>query len=189
MSRALGKTFQIAAVLAVLGGVAHVSAAVQKTPEPTLKDRIEFGLDTSTVVRKYDINVKVSGTEATLTGTVATAEQKAEAVRLAKVAGATKIQDAIVVDADADRTTSERIKSGMTKTGDKISDTWITTKVKWFFWGDDRLRGSDISVSTTDHVVTLKGTVRNLDGRTRAVQLATDTEGVRRVIDELTIAK
>jgi hyperosmotically inducible protein len=188
--RALGRTLQIAALVAALGGLTHVSAAVQKTtPEPTLKDRIEFGLETSTIVKKYDINVKVNGTEATLTGKVGTAEQKTEAVRLAKVAGATKVQDGIVVDADADRTVSERMKAGMNKTGDKISDTWITTKVKWFFWGDDRLRGSDISVSTTDHVVTLKGTVRNLDGRTRAVQLATDTEGVKRVIDELTIAK
>jgi hyperosmotically inducible protein len=190
MSRTVLRTFQVTALLVALGSITHLSAAMQtKTPNPTLKDRIEFGLETSSVVRKYDINVKVNGNEAVLTGKVATAEQKAEAVRLAKVAGATTVQDAIVIDNDADRTTSERVKNGMTKTGDKISDTWITTKVKWFYWGDDRLRGSDISVSTTDHVVTLKGTVKNLDGRTRAVQLATDTEGVKRVIDELTIAK
>ncbi len=190
MSRKVLRTIQVAALLVTLGGMTQLNAAApQKTPDPTLKDRIEFGLETSNVVRKYDINVKVNGTEAILTGKVGTAEQKAEAVRLAKVAGATTVQDAIVVDTDADRTTSERVKNGLTKTGDKISDTWITTKVKWFFWGDERLRGSDITVTTKDNVVTLKGTVRNLDGRTRAVQLATDTEGVKRVIDELTIAK
>jgi osmotically-inducible protein OsmY len=31
--------------------------------------------------------------------------------------------------------------------------------VKWFFMGEDALKGSDINVDTVDHVVTLKGTV------------------------------
>ena len=185
MSRTVLRTFQVTALLVALGSISHLGGDAENA-QSDAEGSDRAGLETSSVV-SYDINVKVNGNEAVLTGKVATAEQKAEAVA-AKVASATTVQDAIVIDNDADRTTSERVKNGMTKTGDKISDTWITTKVKWFYWGDDRLRGSDISVSTTDHVVTLKGTVKNLDGRTRAVQLATDTEGVKRVIDELTIA-
>ncbi len=77
----------------------------------------------------------------------------------------------------------------MTKAGENITDGWILTKVKWFFLGDDLLKGSTIDVDVKDRVVTLKGTVRSMAGRFRAVALASDTEGVHRVIDELTIAR
>jgi osmotically-inducible protein OsmY len=53
--------------------------------------------------------------------------------------------------------------------------------------GDDLLKGSNISVETDKNVVTLKGTVKTSAGRTRAKELAMQTEGVHRVIDQLTI--
>ena len=61
------------------------------------------------------------------------------------------------------------MKAGLNKTGEKITDAWITTKVKWFFVGEDALKGSDINVDTKDNVVTLKGTVKIAAGKTRAV--------------------
>ena len=176
------------AMLAMLTLSANAAPA-QKSADEALKDRIEFGLETSPVVKKYDVKVKVVSGEVILSGDVATAAQKAEAVRLAKVAGATKIQDAIVVDPSEDTTVADRMKGGMNKAGDKITDAWITTKVNWFFLGEDSLKGSHINVDTKDNVVTLKGTVTSTAGRARAVALATDTEGVKRVIDELTISR
>ena len=113
--------------------------------------------------------------------------QKAEAARLAKVDGISKVQNDITVDPDEDRSLGERMKSGMSKTGEKISDAWITTKVNWFFVGEDSLKGSKINVDTKDNVVTLKGTVTNQAGKARAVALAKNTEGVKDVIDQLTI--
>jgi hyperosmotically inducible protein len=71
-------------------------------------------------------------------------------------------------------------------TGDEISDTWITTKVKGQYVGVDALKGSDISVETSkDGVVTLNGTVPNETARARAVEIARTTKGVRRVVDNL----
>jgi osmotically-inducible protein OsmY len=176
------------AMLATLSLSAKVMPA-QKSADAQLKDRIEFGLETSPVVKKYDVKVKVVSGEVILSGDVATVAQKTEAVRLAKVAGATKIQDAIVVDPSEDTTVADRMKGGLNKAGDKITDAWITTKVNWFFLGEDSLKGSHINVDTKDNVVTLKGTVTSTAGRARAVALATDTEGVKRVIDELTISR
>ena len=176
------------AMLATLSLSAKVMPA-QKSADAQLKDRIEFGLETSPVVKKYDIKVKVVSGEVILSGDVATVAQKTEAVRLAKVAGATKIQDAIVVDPSEDTTVADRMKGGLNKAGDKITDAWITTKVNWVFLGEDSLKGSHINVDTKDNVVTLKGTVTSTAGRARAVALATDTEGVKRVIDELTISR
>jgi len=166
-----------------------IGGAVMQT-QPTddqLKDRINYRLETNASVRKYDVKVKVSSGVATLSGSVATAAQKAEADRLAKVSGITRVENNITVDPNADRTMTDRVKSGMSKTGETITDAWITTKVKWFFMGDDLLKGSNINVDTDKHVVTLKGTVKTAAGRARAKQLAAQTEGVTRVVDELTI--
>ena len=88
---------------------------------------------------------------------------------------------------DADKTLMDRTKSGLSKTGEKIDDAWITTKVKWFFIGEDALKGSDINVDTSQNVVTLKGTVASAAGKARAEELAKDTEGVKRVVNNLTI--
>jgi len=70
----------------------------------------------------------------------------------------------------------------------KITDSWITTKVKSNFVNEDVLKGSDINVDTDNHVVTLKGTVPSAAGRARAVALAKSTKGVTTVHDQLTIA-
>jgi osmotically-inducible protein OsmY len=191
MSGARKRFLVVVPAIAMLATLALSAKAMpaQKSADEQLKDRIEFGLETSSIVKKYDIKVKVVSGEVILSGDVATAAQKAEAVRLAKVAGATKMQDAIVVDPSEDTTVADRVKGGLNKAGDKITDTWITTKVNWFFLGEDSLKGSHINVDTKDNVVTLKGTVTSTAGRARAVALATDTEGVKRVIDELTISR
>src|SRR5712664_2709923 len=81
----------------------------------------------------------------------------------------------------------DKTKEGLSKTGEVITDPWITTRVKSKFVGEDLLKGSDISVETTDHVVTLKGTVTSAAGRARAVKEAREVEGVHRVVNRLTI--
>jgi osmotically-inducible protein OsmY len=78
-----------ALVCAFTFGVASASAGAQvQTPRPMspaadaddkIKDRIDFRLETSDVVRKYDVRVKVDKGVVTLSGDVATAAQKAEA--------------------------------------------------------------------------------------------------------------
>jgi len=168
---------------------AHARKAAAHAPrnDEAIKDRIEHRLATDASVKKYDLSVNVSNGAATLSGTVATAAQKAEADHLAKIPGVTKVNNEVKVDKDVDRTLTERAKSGLSKTGEAITDTWITAKVKWFFVGEHALKGSDISVDTNNHVVTLKGTVPSAAGRARAVQLAKETDGVSRVDDQLTI--
>ncbi len=183
------------ALAGILAGPPALSGATPQAPaaataqdrDDTLKDRIAFRLDTSETVRKYDVKVKVHGGVATLSGDVATAAQKAEAEKLAKIDGIARVQNDIAIDPDEDRSLGERMKAGMSKTGEKISDAWITTKVNWFFVGEDALKGSRIDVDTKDNVVTLTGTVTSQAGRTRAVALAKQTEGVKDVVDRLTV--
>lgn len=191
MSRAFFSTLGLAACLtltsAPLMALTSPQTTTAKPTDETLQDRIERRLEASPMVKKYDIKVKVSAGVATLTGTVAAAAQKAEAARLAQVANVAKVQNDITVDKNVDQTLVERAKAGMRKTGEAITDAWLTTKVKWFFTGEDLLKGSEINVDTNNRVVTLKGTVASAAGKKHAVDLAKQTEGVTRVVDELVI--
>ena len=152
-----------------------------------IQDRIEHRLATDSEVRRYEIDVRVSNGVVTLNGAVATDSQKAEAARVAKVSGVVRVDNDLKVDKDVDRTLAERAKSGLTKKGEAITDAWITAKVKWFYVGEYSLKGSDITVDTTNHVVTLTGTVATAAGKARAVELAQETDGVSRVDDRLVV--
>ncbi len=187
MSRLIRSTLLGAVALTVLVG-ASTSAQAQTPAKYTLKDRIEFRLETTNTVKKYDVKVAVDDKGvATLSGDVATAAQKAAAGKLANVEGITRVVNNITVDPDEDKTLADRSKNGLNKAGEKISDAWITTKVKWFFVGEDLLADSNINADTADGVVTLKGTVKTDAGKKRAVALTSGVDGVKRVVDQMTI--
>jgi len=188
MSHKFFSALVVGGFMAVATATASAFQATSQQPaDSTLKDRISYRLDTDPLTRKYDVKVKVDNGIASLTGTVATAAQKSAAGKDANVTGVKKVENDVVVDTKADVAVAERTKSGMSKTGEKITDAWITTKVKWFYLGDDGLKGSDINVDTNNNVVTLKGTVISTASRNRAVSLAQNTEGVHRVVDELKV--
>src|SRR5581483_4847345 len=99
--------------------------------------------------------------------------------------GAEKTKDAVVKGA---KVVADKTKYGISKTGEVMTDAWVTTRVHERFVGEPLLKGSDISVDTTKHVVTLTGTVTARAGRTKATSIARRTEGVHRVVNHLTIA-
>jgi len=71
--------------------------------------------------------------------------------------------------------------------GSRIVDARIDAVIKAKYVLDHNLSARDISVNTTDGVVTLSGTVPSADLLGRAVGLALDTTGVRRVVSQITI--
>lgn len=68
------------------------------------------------------------------------------------------------------------------------TDPGITTAVKSKLAADDVVKSYRIDVDTRDHVVTLSGAVDTPAARSRAVELARGTDGVRDVVDQLTVA-
>jgi hyperosmotically inducible periplasmic protein len=72
--------------------------------------------------------------------------------------------------------------------GAAIDDAVITTKVKSTFLGNDRLKGSHIKVTTTNGVVTLRGSAPSADSKAAAEELARNVDGVKSIDDELTTA-
>jgi hyperosmotically inducible protein len=73
------------------------------------------------------------------------------------------------------------------KSGNPITDGWITMKIHSQFIPEDALSDSDIDVDTNAGVVTLTGTVPTEAGRARAVAIAQATDGVKNVNDTLRI--
>jgi hyperosmotically inducible periplasmic protein len=190
--------------------VAAPSATVKSTADD-LEDRIENLIRNDATLKDRDIDVKVDGTVATLTGTVATKGEKDHAAQVAHVKGVTRVDNKIIVDAkkaqadavdktkgavdtaaektgSAIGTAGEKTKEGVQKATSETTDAYILTRVKSKFVDEDLLKGSDINVDADNQVVTLKGTVTSEAGRARAVALAKEAEGVKRVVDRLTIA-
>jgi hyperosmotically inducible periplasmic protein len=84
-------------------------------------------------------------------------------------------------------TAADKSAQGLSKAGEAITDTWIKGRVKSKFIGEDLLKDSDITVDVNDHVVTLSGTVMSEAGRARAIAETKEVEGVRQVINKMTI--
>lgn len=99
-------------------------------------------------------------------------------------AGGAATKDAVVNGAEI---ATIKTKNGLSKAGIVMTDGWITSRVHARLAGEDLLKDSDIRVDTSNHVVTLKGTVMGRVGRARATAVTQRTEGVHRVVNRLTI--
>lgn len=69
--------------------------------------------------------------------------------------------------------------------GAAVTDTAITAKVKAKLMGDDRLKNSHISVTTTNGVVTLEGSASSSSAKSAAQAAAKSVEGVKSVDNNL----
>jgi hyperosmotically inducible protein len=67
------------------------------------------------------------------------------------------------------------------------TDPGITTAVKTKLAADDTVKAYKIDVDTKDGVVTLAGTVDSPAAKSRAIEIANTTKGVKSVVDELRI--
>ncbi|HEY3885647.1 MAG TPA: BON domain-containing protein [Vicinamibacterales bacterium] len=72
---------------------------------------------------------------------------------------------------------------------DVLSDAGLTAKIKSKMALDDTVRARAIDVTTSNHIVTLRGSVGSEAEHARALQLARETNGVTRVVDQLTVQR
>jgi osmotically-inducible protein OsmY len=72
-----------------------------------------------------------------------------------------------------------------TKTG--ISDSWLTAKTKIALYGDDRIKGGQVSVETVNGAVSLRGKVDSDDAKAAAASVAQAVEGVKSVRNDLRV--
>ena len=71
------------------------------------------------------------------------------------------------------------------KTG--MSDSWLTAKTKIALYGDDRVKGGQVSVETVGGAVSLRGKVDSEDAKAAAASVAQAVEGVKSVRNDLQV--
>ena len=81
----------------------------------------------------------------------------------------------------------EKVAVGASQAEHALENGALTTKIKAKMALDDSVKALGINVDTADGVVTLTGAVHSEAERTRAVQLARETNGVRSVTDRLVV--
>jgi osmotically-inducible protein OsmY len=141
-------------------------------------------------VKPWNIDVTTtSDGVVTLRGQVENARAKDEATRIARATeGVTRVEDQLRLKDEAAATTgSEPPRTGRDDYGIDQPDPWITARVQAKYFLDDQVKGRNIDVDTRDGVVTLTGVVGSEAEQRRAVALARNTEGVRRVENRLQV--
>jgi hypothetical protein len=83
----------------------------------------------------------------------------------------------------------EKVAVGANEAQRAVGNAGLTAKIKAKMALDDSIQATAIDVDTDGSVVTLTGTVRSEAERTRALQLARETEGVTRVVDRLSVGR
>ena len=81
----------------------------------------------------------------------------------------------------------ETVATGAARAQDALNDGALTAKIKSKMALDDTVKALSIDVDTDDGIVTLSGSVNSAAEKTKAVQLAKETDGVKSVVDRLVI--
>lgn len=128
-----------------------------------------------------DIDTDVESGNVTLSGTVATEDQRelAEEVALG-IDGVTAVDNQLMVGTDASPPEGDDGDSAM-------RDSTLTAEVKSKLISDDSIDGGDIDVDTEGAVVTLRGRVSTEEERSRALEIAREVDDVQSVQDELVV--
>lgn len=151
-----------------------------------------------------NIDVDVKNGVVTLQGTVPSDAAKARAVAVAKANdGVKNVVDQLKIAPPAKGTmaragdkaqnagekAADKTASTANKTGRKIDDGWIKSKIYAQYMADWNtiLDDSNIDVDVKDNVVTLNGTVKSAEAKTKAVSVAKATDGVKSVRDNLRV--
>jgi len=176
----------------VKNGVVTLSGLVGKDEDKATAERLArvdgvLRVENNLKSREKATNA-VTGTAGTVADATKTgAEKTADATKTAAKKTADATETAAEKTAGATKKAAGATKDVFTKTGEKVTDGYITSRIKGKFAADDTLNSSSINVDTVDHVVTLRGAVPSAAAKTKAMDLAKEVEGVDHVVDALKV--
>lgn len=159
-------------------------------------------------IKGRNINVDTTAGVVTLRGDVRSAAERGQAIAKAKatdgvrqvidklavtegdrpVIADTRDKTAPTLPRDKEQVTA-KAKTAAERVGKEISDTWITTQVQAMYFLDREVKGMDVNVTTHAGVVTLSGGVDSEAARQKALSDARSIEGVKQVVDKLSVKK
>ena len=128
------------------------------------------------ILRARKIDVDTVDGVVTLSGVLDTQDKVDRAVQLAqKTEGVQKVNNNLTV--------------GEMTAGESIDDTVLGSKIKAKLIAEPDVRSLNIDVDVSRGVVTLTGKTGTQELKDRIIQLARETEGAVKIIDNITIAK
>jgi hyperosmotically inducible periplasmic protein len=142
--------------------------------------RVDNRIEIDPKIDQSKIDAASDKTKAGLSKAVDATVKAAQTTKKAVQKGVGKTEEGAAKAADK---TSEALG----KAGDKLSDAAVTTRIKTGFSGEKLLQDAAIDVDTTDHIVTLRGTVASNLAKARAVEIARGTESVTGVVDRMVV--
>jgi hyperosmotically inducible periplasmic protein len=167
-------TFSAAMTALVLAGtVARAEPPVRDDASANATKQIIGKLRADPELANNKIEVHVAKGVATLKGKVDSQMEKSRAVTIAAVPGVQIVDDQLKVASEGTKAV--------------VTDSAITTSLKAKFLADSTVRSADISVDTNNGVVTLSGTAPSQAAHTLAVEMARNTDGVKRVEDQIKV--
>jgi hyperosmotically inducible protein len=159
-------------------------------------------------IKGRDINVDTTAGVVTLRGEVHSAAEHNNALAKARATeGVKQVIDKLAITPGDRPMTAEirdkaaaslprdkeqvkaQAKTAADRVGKEISDTWITTQVQAMYFLDRDVKGMQISVTTKGGLVTLTGAVDSETARQKAISDARSIEGVKQVVDKLSVRK
>ncbi|HRQ64178.1 MAG TPA: BON domain-containing protein [Xanthomonadaceae bacterium] len=165
--------------------------ATQRMENAAITASVKTRLIADERTRGFDINVDTKGQgKVVLRGTAPSESSLKAAEEIARsVSGVSEVQNDLIVappGSVAERsappaTATQHVRRAAQDAGEAGSDAWITTKVKAALLADREVSGFAIQVETRDGVVHLEGEVDDERIEARAVELAANVAGVRRV--------
>ncbi len=81
-----------------------------------------------------------------------------------------------------------RAKQSKETIGDTLDDAWIHTKIVAKLIGDSQTPERKINVDVVNNEVTLRGTIDTPEARSEAERVAKETEGVKKVTNQLKVS-
>lgn len=173
--KTLSLTLLIAAVALGMTACATNRPADEQLDDGVISTRVDAKLTSDPQVNPFNIDVDVIDGVVTLRGEVTDPSAREEAEKLAR-------------DTPGVQRVINNIEIGGSRTGgERVSDAWISTKIKSKLTADPELNSLNIDVDVRQGVAILSGKVKNEANRRHAEELAADTKGVVRVKNELTI--
>ena len=156
-----------------------LSAAVSDT---VITAKVKTRLASDQRLDKSAVSVATTNGVVTLTGTAPSSEASSAAEEVAKSVRGVKSVDNQITAPSALERAAGKLSRAAHATGRAASDEWITTKVKGQLKANRSIqRNSDISVTTSNGVVTLSGTAASRDAFDQAAAVARNVQGVKSV--------
>lgn len=205
----LGRVMAAFGLALLIGGAIPAAAQMSTIKDGWLVMKVHSEMVDEDVLSGSDIDVDVKNGVVTLQGTVPSEAARARAIAVAKANdGVKNVVDQLKIApakgsnmaAKADRAgdkaeragekAADKTVSATKKTGRAIDDGWIKSKIYAQYMADWNtvLNDSDIDVDVANNVVTLNGTVKTAEAKSKAVSIAKATDGVKSVKDNLRVA-